>query len=144
MYFLNRFLSCVAGLAALLLLVASGPASAAEDMYVELNKVESTNNACRAFLIFDNPSDITYPTYTLDVYVLDNKAVIARRLLVEAGPLRSNKTTIKIFDVPGANCASIGQFVLNSVIGCETLRGKIDGCTEAITLSSRASIDLAQ
>jgi len=115
---------------------------------IELNKLEPSGAACRAYLVFQNRTDRSFDPYKLDLVMFDGEGVIAKRLAVEAGPLPAGKTSVKLFDINGLGCGNIDRILLNSVMACGSA-GAGDGgggggdapdCTALAQPSSRAKV----
>src|SRR5690625_7983044 len=51
---------------------------------VELNKVEQLDDACRAYLLFENKQDRRFEEFRLDLVLFDDVGVIARRKIGRA------------------------------------------------------------
>lgn len=117
---------------------AVAPAQAADGMVsVELNKLEATNNACRAYLVLQNGTSHAFESLKLDVVMFDADGIVARRLAVEAAPLSTGKTSLKVFDVDGLACTEVGRVLLNDVLTCTGDGGALDGCIDMIEPASR-------
>ena len=127
-------------LVALLVLVC-GTADAAEPpVRTELNKLEAADNACRAYLILENSSEIGFQTLKLDLVMFDQDGIIAERLAVDAAPLPVGKTSLKVFDIVGLPCAQIGRMLLNDVVACSDANGPRSDCLALLSSHSRASV----
>jgi hypothetical protein len=104
---------------------------------VELNKLEPVDAACRAYLVFENRTDIAFNTFKLDLVMFDTENVIAKRVAVEAGTLPVDKTSVKLFDIEGLACPDIERVLLNSVMTCGTPGETQPDCTALTAPSSR-------
>jgi hypothetical protein len=120
-------------------LLASSAALAEGALEVELNKLEPVENACRAYLVFRNGTDIAYTSLRLDLVLFGKDGVIARRLALEAAPLAPGKTTVKLFDVQGVACGDIGQVLLNDVTACRDASGDRNDCAPLVKPSSKGA-----
>ena len=116
------------------------PATAQEQgMKIELNKLESVEGACRAYLVFENNMDSAFESLKLDLVMFDTNGVINKRLAVEGGPLAAGKTSVKLFDIKGVSCAEVDRVLLNDVLSCQGATGDISGCLDEIETTSRHS-----
>jgi hypothetical protein len=106
---------------------------------VELNKMETVGDACRVYLVFENGTGRTFTDYTLDLVMFAEDGGILNRLAVDAGRLDEGKTRVKLFDVPGTDCARIGRILVNDVMSCDGPDGEGDPatCTAFTEPSSR-------
>lgn len=118
---------------------ATGPAIA-----IELNKLETTDKGCRAYLVVNNPGDTAYPSYKLDLVLFQADGVIGRRMALDLAPLRPNKKTVKLFDLEGIACDKIGSFLINDVMDCKSGDGAADSCLARLTASSLSTVKLSK
>ncbi|MDH3639856.1 MAG: Tat pathway signal sequence domain protein [Gammaproteobacteria bacterium] len=107
---------------------------------VELNKLEEAENACRAYLVFENQSVSTFSSLKLDLVMFGADGIITRRLAVEGGPLSAGKTSVKLFEISELACSGISRILLNDVISCRDDNGEHDDCVERVTTSSRNEV----
>ena len=115
------------------------PAAAQEGMKIELNKLESVEGACRAYMVFENNASSAYDSLKLDLVMFDPNGVINKRLAVEGGPLPAGKTSVKLFDIKDVSCADVDRVLLNDVLSCQGPAGDIEGCLDDIDTTSRHS-----
>lgn len=111
---------------------------------VELNKLEERGDACRAYLVTENGTGTAFSAFTLDLVVFDHDDVIARRLAVDVSPLSVGKTRIRLFDLQGMSCRSLGRIVINDVLTCRDQSGPRDDCINFIEPRSRAGVPLVE
>jgi hypothetical protein len=130
--------------AAALLATAPALAQPTPKVGVELNKLEDHEKGCRAYFVFDNASAASFESFKLDLVMFSSEGVIARRLAVEAAPLRAEKKTVKLFDIAGMSCASIGQVLLNDVLACRDQAGEQQDCIARVAVGSRVSAALVK
>ncbi|KEZ78367.1 hypothetical protein [Salinisphaera hydrothermalis] len=112
---------------------------------VELNKLTSVPNACRAYLVTQNLTDRAFDSFKLDVVMFDNNGIVAKRLAVQLGPMPAGKTSLKVFDIPGLACKQIGQLLLNDVLQCTVNTGngppkERHDCLSLISVSQRGRV----
>ncbi|AGA34975.1 Tat pathway signal sequence domain protein [Thioalkalivibrio nitratireducens DSM 14787] len=107
---------------------------------VQLNKLETDNDSCRAYLVLENRSPAAFESLRLDVVIFDGDGVIARRLAVDAAPLPTGKTSVRVFPIAGLACADIGRLLLNDVIACQDASGERRDCLEQMETDSIAGV----
>lgn len=132
---------------ALIPLALAGAAARAEGdaaLRLELNRLETAGDACRAYLVVGNGGAEPLASLKLDLVMFGTDGVIDRRLAVETGPLRAQKTTVKLFDLAGTPCERLGSVLVNDVLDCRTEAMALDGCFERLELSSRAAVGLVR
>nr|WP_282571327.1 Tat pathway signal sequence domain protein [Methylonatrum kenyense] len=115
-------------------------AQAGDRLSLELNKLEDTDGACRAYLVLDNGTNQAVESLRLQLVLFDPEGVINRRLAVQAGPVGAGKTSVRIFDVSGQQCGEIGRILLNDIAECEGPDGEIADCAGRLDISSRADV----
>jgi hypothetical protein len=121
--------------AALLLSVSASEAFAADDLALELNKLEPANGACQAYFLIEEKAGKPLQSLKTDLIIFGKDGGIAKRLIAEMGPIRSKKTSVKIFsiDVP---CPEISGVLLNDVASCAP-DATPEACLDRLTVSSR-------
>ncbi len=139
----GKHLRRAALLAAGLLPWLGGPA-AAQTLDIELNKLEDVGGQCVASLLLTNRLSETLEQVRFDLYVLDKTGVIARRLLLDTGPMRAEKTTVASFALLDQPCGNVGRLLLSDVPLCKTAAGADVDCVAALNLTSRAAVPLAK
>jgi hypothetical protein len=121
-------------LAAQAMLAGVALAADAAPIYVELNSLESAQNHCRVSFVVQNKAEAPIESLKLDLIAFNRDGVIARRLVVEMGPIRKEKTMVRTFNLEGA-CGNIGSVLVNDVPACTP--GDAGACVDRLELSSR-------
>jgi len=116
---------------------APAPAAAAEAprIGVELNRLEARGEGCRVWMLVRNPGPSVDPL-RLDLVVFGKDQVVARRLALDLGPLPSDKTMARIFDLAGTPCDGVGHILLNDVLACAP--DAAPACLARLAVTSRA------
>ncbi len=142
----RRFSSMLAwpALAAALLtfanVAAADSAQNNREIRIELNKLEPTEGACRAYLLFENRSGASFESLKLDLVLFDGEGVVARRLAVEAAPLPEGKTSLKVFKIAKLPCDAIGRLLLNKFTSCGDAAGQRDDCLALTSTTARGAV----
>lgn len=139
-------LSVAAGaVTAVLALTFLTPAEAADSaLSIELNKLETYDKGCRAYVVANNPGEQAVQTLKLDLVLFQPDGVIARRFAVDLGPLKPVKKTVKLFDIEGLACDKVASVLVNDVMECKAESGPIADCLSRITLSTVAGVPLTK
>jgi hypothetical protein len=122
--------------AAILALLASGStASAKDDIELELNKLETVKDVCKAYFLIEEKAGKPLQSLKADLIIFGQDGSIAKRLIAEMGPVRSRKTSVKIFalEVP---CPEISGVLLNDVASCAP-EATSEACLDRLAVSSR-------
>lgn len=144
---MSRRFSFAAGLFGAAAITFAGLSAAAQEsppVTVELNKVEQIDNACRAYLLFENGHDSRFDEFRLDLVFFDGEGVIARRIAVEAAPLRADRSVVKLFDLSDLQCDTIDRVLLNDIAPCADESGTREDCVDLVELRSRSDIEFFQ
>ena len=119
-------------------------AAAAQTLDIELNKLEDAGGQCVASLLLTNRLSDTLDQVRFDLYIFDKGGVIARRLVLDTGPMRVGKTTVASFALLDQPCGNIGKLLVNDVPVCKTAAGAAVDCVAALSLTSRAAAPLTK
>lgn len=119
--------------------VLAPPAAAEPSVGVELNKLEPQGDACRAYVVLENRTDAAFDSFEMDLVLFDGDDIVARRLAIELAPLRTQKESLKVFDIQGLACPDIGRVLVNDVVSCSDETGPRTDCLELLAPSSRAA-----
>lgn len=105
---------------------------------LELNKLESIEGGCRAYVVFRNPTEVEYDAFNLELLVFGTGGVIEKRLAVPVSPLRANKTTVNLFDMTSVSCDDVGEVLLNGFFECTSGGQAVEACVDRVELTSKA------
>ena len=131
----------VAALARAILPVA---AADSHGLGVELNKLETYDKGCRAYVVINNTGDTAYQSVKLDLVLFQPDGVIARRFAVDLAPLKATKKSVKLFDIDGLACDKISSVLVNDVLDCKAEQGPVADCLAKMTLTSVAGAPLTK
>ncbi len=147
---------------ALLWAVLLGPccglaATPSTPLSLELNKLAPLEGGtgCRAYFVIANPGTDTISELQLDLVLFGTDGIITGRVAVEVGPLPADKTVVRLFDLTGTKCDSIGHVLLNDVLSCRVesappaappAAGDTEraACLDRIKVSSLTSVPLTK
>lgn len=108
---------------------------------VELNKLEdSENGACRAFFLFRNQTGKTLSGFEMSLAILDGGGVIDRLLTIDAAPLPTGRTTLKLFEIPEIKCGNISEILLHEITSCQAQNESEGDCFGILDITSRANV----
>jgi hypothetical protein len=111
---------------------------------VELNKLETQDKGCRVYTVVDNAGATTFDVMKLDLVLFQPDGVIGRRIAVDLAPLKPSKKTVKLFDLDGTACDTIGSFLINDVVECKSDKGPVEQCLAGITVKSLTKVQLSK
>jgi hypothetical protein len=110
-------------------------AAALSGLAIELNKLESEKNGCRAYFVITNNNTTSYQVLKLDLIQFQPDGVIRRRFALDLGPIKPQKRTVKLFDID-TPCDQVGSFLINDVAECKGESGAMPSCLADITATS--------
>ena len=139
------FVACLLCVAAHTGEARSQETAASNTIRLELNRLESQGENCRAYLLIENPSNSSYRSLKLDLFAFDTDGVIAKRVALEAGPVLAKKTSVKLFDFAGLACDRFSRVLLNDVIACEAGESARTDCLATLQTGSKlARVDFVK
>ena len=107
---------------------------------IELNSIGLRNDSCEVYLRVRNQTPVGYDVFKIDLAFFDRAGVINDRSLVDLGPLRANKTSLHVFQMPDMECGDVGEVLLNDVTECTPSDGSAADCLSFVTLSAKGDI----
>ena len=122
----------------------AGAAPAPGSTTLELNKLETYDKGCRAYMVVNNGSDATYQSFKLDLVLFQSDGVIGRRFALDLAPLKPQKKTVKLFDLEGIACDKIGSFLINDVLECKSEAGPAPDCLQHLKTSTLTNVQLSK
>lgn len=114
----------------------------AQELGLELNKLEQRGDDCVIWTLLKNPSDTDFASLKLDLVLFGKDGLIERRLALDAAPLPAAKTMVKVFKMPAMMCDSLGRILVNDIVACAGKDGPIEDCLKRLHPSSRGSVEL--
>ncbi len=124
---------------------ATGAASApVAKVAVELNKLETQQASCRAYLVIDNQSEKSYDVLKLDLVLFQTDGIIGRRFALDLAPIKGRKRSVKLFDLDGVKCETIGSFLINDIMECKSGGADESACLDRLALSTRSNVQLSK
>jgi hypothetical protein len=116
-----------------------GAEAGAGSISIELNKLESTQNACRGYFVVDNRTPEPIDELQIDVFLFDKEGVILRRVALSFLDVRSGRTKVVLFDLADLACGDVGRLLVNEVLACKGASGEaIEGCGDMLATTTRA------
>jgi hypothetical protein len=122
--------------------VAAPAAPAGATIGLELNKVEAFEKGCRFFMVVTNPSDQAYQSFKLDMALFQPDGVIGRQFMLDLAPLKSQKKSVKQFDLEGVACDKVGSLFVNDVRDCKADAGASQECLQRLKTSTLSNVQL--
>jgi hypothetical protein len=127
-----RRVACVLSMVCVLFSVSR--LAAADMVGLELNTAESADTRCRLTFVIENKTERALDSFKLDLALFNPEGIIQRRMVIEMGPVRGQKTTVKTFSAEG-DCSQVGAILINDVTACAP--PDPGACLDGLTLNSR-------
>ncbi len=126
------------GAATVVTFAVAHPSMAADatKVAIELNKLETQDKGCRAYIVVDNQGPTAFQAMKLDLILFQPDGVIGRRFAVDLAPLKASKRTVKLFDLDGTACDKVGSLLINDVVDCKADSGPLTDCLAGMTVKS--------
>jgi hypothetical protein len=109
---------------------------------IELNKLEQRESSCIVYLVFHNALDTALESLALELVLFDKAGFIQQHVTLDAAPLATDKTSVKLFDLDSVQCEQIGRILVNDVVEFADAEGTIPNAASRLELSSRLEVDL--
>jgi len=101
---------------------------------VELNGGEMVGDRCQLTFVVENKSEEAIDTLRLDLFVFNQEDRVFRRMVTEMGPVRGEKTVVKLYAVANP-CTDIKSILVNDITACAPI--KAEACLDHLVLTSR-------
>lgn len=121
---------------------AASTCAAGDDgrLAIELNKLETSGEHCRAWLLLENDTRIDFRDLRLDLVVFDPDGIIAQRLATDAPELDAGRTAVHVFTMRDTACNAVDRMLLNGVLRCGDAEGTREDCDSHIETRSAAEV----
>ena len=140
-----RYPTILAASLAASLSLAPGLHAQDKGLSVELNKFEEIEGGgCRAFFLFRNETGQSFDGFEMSLAILDGHGVIDRLLSINAAPLPLERTTLKLFEIPGIACGDISEVLLHEMTACQPQNEAEMDCFPILELNSRTPAALVK
>lgn len=116
------------------------------ELNIELNSIAARENVCQVFIRVRNQGDTGYSAFKIDLAFFDKEGVINDRVLVDLAPLRPQKNSIHVFDMPELDCGNVGEVLLNDITECSAADGgpSPSNCFDAVSLTTKGDVSFVK
>lgn len=111
---------------------------------IELNKLETQDDGCRAFFVVGSEDGIDYDAFKVDLVMFQPDGVIGKRFVINLAPRKGSKRSVKQFDLKGVPCDQVGSLLINDVTECTSATGPVENCLGGLTVKSLSSVQLSK
>lgn len=109
---------------------------------MELNATDTVENACRLTFVLQNALDQDIDALRAETVLFSSDGQVVLLTIFDFGILPVNRPRVRQFQVPGRDCDSLGQVLVNGLDTCTIGGAASDMCQSSLTLSSRVRIEL--
>ncbi len=141
MSFLRRVvvMLSVCALPSLVMAQSGGESS---QLLIELNMVQDEGEACRLTFLARNETGTTIDKAVFETVIIDRSGGVVRLSLFDFRDLPSDRPRVRQFDLPGLQCETIGQALINGANTCVVGNTDSKVCDAALSLGSRIDVEL--
>lgn len=111
-------------------------------LHLELNTINDTGTACRMTFVANNRTGADIEQAVFETVIFDSSGSVMSLSLFDFRELPPDRPRVRQFDVPGITCESLGQALINGASTCTVDGTDSAVCHEALSLSSRISVEL--
>lgn len=133
-----------------LLLIGTAPEIAAAQsdqdppsrLFLELNTLNDTGEACRLTFVVQNKTGIPIEKAVFETVIFDISGGVASLSLFDFRELPADRPRVRQFDLAGKSCGTVGKVLINGASTCVVGGAESDVCRDALSLSSRLDVEL--
>jgi hypothetical protein len=118
--------------------------AAGDSVTLELNKLEKSEKGCRAYVVISNSTTTSYDAFKLNLVMFQTDGIIGRSFALDLAPVRPDKSSVKMFDLDGADCENIGKFLVNDVMECRATSGPAEDCLARLKVKSLTKVEISK
>lgn len=122
--------------------LAQSSEDATARLSLELNAVRDVSGACRLTFLAQNGTGTTIDQAVFETVIFDTSGGVVSLSLFDFRDLPADRPRVRQFDVPDMTCDSVGQALINGSNSCVAGGAESGICDEALSLSSRISVEL--
>ena len=123
-------------------LVAAQETDIKDQISVELNAAETTEDACKLTFMITNGLETPVDKIIYEAVLFDTEGQVDRLTLFDFGTLPAARPRVRQFVVPDLACEALGRVLFNGAETC-TGAGLAEGaCEDGLLLSSRTAVEL--
>lgn len=125
-----------------MLVPSTAPAQSSGTIELQLNNAVNHDGVCRLSFMIRNSLPVAIKDAALEIVLLDKKGLAQDFMMLRTSQLSKGKRRIRQFDLPGVDCAELGEVLINDVAECQGEGLTNASCLAALTTSSKTTIKL--
>ena len=123
-------------------LVAAQETDIKDQISVELNAAETTEDACKLTFMITNGLETPVDKIISEAVLFDTDGQVDRLTLFDFGTLPPARPRVRQFVVPQTTCEGLGRILFNGANACETGGSASGVCDTGLLPTSRTSIEV--
>ena len=123
-------------------LVAAQETDIKDQISVELNAAETTEDACKLTFMITNGLEAPVDKIIYEAVLFDTEGQVDRLTLFDFGTLPPARPRVRQFVVPQTTCEGLGRILFNGANACETAGSASGVCDTGLLPTSRTSIEV--
>ena len=141
---MSRFRTAILSLSLVIAapLVAAQETDIKDQISVELNAVETTEDACKLTFMITNGLEALVDKIIYEAVLFDTEGQVDRLTLFDFGQLPAGRPRVRQFVVPGTQCDGLGQILINGASRCEAGGAASSLCIDGLMLNSRTDVEV--
>lgn len=125
-----------------LIAAAQESATDAPRLHLELNALQTVEQACRLSFLARNDTGTDIDKAVFETVIFDAEGGVASLSLFDFRALPQARPRVRQFDLPGAPCEAVGRVLINGAGTCLIGGEASDLCDTALSLTSRLNVEL--
>ncbi|MEL7099713.1 MAG: hypothetical protein AAGM84_12860 [Pseudomonadota bacterium] len=139
---MTRLTAPLAGLMTAATLASAAAAQDTSALGLELNTAGPSQNGCTLTFVLSNGLEMDIDQLVAETVLFSPDGGVILLTLFDFGALPAGVPRVRQFEVPGTQCAGIGQVLVNGVATCTIGGAASDACSQSLSVSSRIDIAL--
>ncbi|MDW3222980.1 MAG: hypothetical protein R8G34_08865 [Paracoccaceae bacterium] len=111
-------------------------------LFLELNALQDVGANCRLTFLARNETGAAIEEAVFETVVFDTTGGVMSLSLFDFQNLPMDRPRVRQFDLPGVACDTLGQALINGASICMVDGAESGVCDQALSLSSRLSVEL--
>lgn len=109
---------------------------------IELNTVDTVDQACRLTFVLNNTLEADIDKIVAETVLFSDAGSVLLLTLFDFGDLPAGRPRVRQFQVPDTSCEQLGQVLVNGLSTCNIAGAQSDQCAANLSLSSRLDVEL--
>lgn len=108
---------------------------------MEFNRLTDTDMGCRFTFVVSNKMTQNVSKAVIEFAFFNSEGLVERLTALNFGALASGRSIVKQFEIPGPDCGSYSQLLINAVKACDGVANGVEACEAALAISNKTKIE---